>query len=285
MLLLNLKQDSTYYMATDANLSMIEKINGVQHLVSTLISGKLSHKVVSIKDSVYQMEVQYLRINMHMEVEGKKIDFDSSDKVSQNMVSKIASKMVNRPFLMTIDKRGKVLEIKNMENVYAEIFADFPQITASQKAQIKAQLEKTFGEEAIKSSFQNVFTVYPDKEIGLNDQWVAKTKFQTTILANIITTYTLKGITDKIYKIHGDAVIQADGNGAFITRNNIPIRFINVNGTSTTDVQIDLTTGWIKESKMSTAINGIMEAKDSPATPGGLTFPVSVVVDMEMSDK
>ena len=175
---LNLKQDSTYYLTTDANMSVIEKINDVQHFVSTLIGGKLSHKVVFIKDSVYQMEVQYLSINMHMEIEGKKFDFDSDDKNSQNVFSKVASKIVNKPFFMTITKRGKVLEIKNFDSIYEGMFTDFPQITEIQKKQIIVQLEKSFGAEAIKDSFQGVFTMYPDKEIGVNDKWIAKTKFK-----------------------------------------------------------------------------------------------------------
>jgi hypothetical protein len=201
------------------------------------------------------------------------------------LASKILSNMVNKPFLMTINKRGKILEMKNFENIYAGIFTGLPQVTESQKAQFKAQVEKSFGEEAIKSSFQDVFTVYPDKQVKRNDQWVARTKFQTTILANIITTYTLQEITDNLYKIHGDAVIEADGNGDFGLHNNIPMRFTNVNGTSTTDAQINLATGWIKETKMSKAFNGVMETKDCPATPGGITVPISVTMDITMSDK
>ncbi len=285
-LVLNLKTDSTYYLTTNATLSIIEDINGQQQIINTIISAKVAHKVTAIKDSVYEMEVQYKGIGMHMEMGGKKIMDLSSDNVSGgDMSSKIVNSILNKPFLMTISKTGRVLEVKNTATLFAGMFDSFPQVTEAQKVQFKSQMQQSFGDKAIKTNFQDAFAMFPNAKVGPNDKWSTNSSIESIISIKTKTTYTLMSITDAAFLIHGEALIKSDDNGDYKPYNGMLMRFSNLTGNSTTELKLDSKTCWITEAKINKNIKGIVEIKDSPKIPGGLNFPISIIGDMTVSGK
>jgi len=285
-LLLNLKKDSTYYLKSDANMTIIQTINGTKQLISTLMTGMMAHKVIAIKDTVYEMEVQFRSLGVRVDVGGKVVDMRSDDATGANPASKMIKNMLNKPFTMFISNRGKVLELKNIDNLYSRMFEGFPQITDAQKAQFKAQMEQSFGEKSIRTSFQDSFSVVPAGPVGQGDKWVSNTTLESgAISANIKTTYTLQGITADAITIHGEAAIQQGASKALKEYNGIPMRFTNATGSSTANIKLDRATGWISESKVTKLVSGIIEVPDGPKTPGGMTIPMSVTVDMTATNK
>ena len=172
-LALNLRLDSTYYLTSNVNMSIIETLNGEGHVINTIISGKASHKVIAIKDSVYELSVQYERLRMHMDLgSGHVMDVNTDDNTKQDILNKLVAKMLHKSVIVIINKTGNVLGMKNSEDLYSDLFNDFPQITEAQKAQFKNQMEQSFGEKAFKSSFQDAFAMFPTVAVGLNDKWV-----------------------------------------------------------------------------------------------------------------
>jgi hypothetical protein len=285
-LVLHLKKDSTYYLKTDANMTIVETINGTNQVVSTLISGLVAHKVVAIKDTVYEMDVQFRSLSMHFDIAGKVMDMRSDDATGANPASKIIKSILNKSFTMFISNRGKVLEIKNADAIYQGMFDGFPNITEAQKAQFKAQMQQAFGEKAIRTNFQDAFAVFPAVEVGRGDKWTSNTTLESGAASTIIkTTYVLQDITSDAITIHGDAVIRAGETPALKEFNGIPMRFINPTGTATANTKLDKATGWIVESKVSKSIKGTIQIPDGPKTPGGMTFPMSVTADFTVSDK
>lgn len=284
-LALNLKPDSTYYLSQDANLTIVETIDGQDQLISTLINGRLSHKVIAVRDSTYELEVRYQSIGMHMVIGERRIDFSSDNKNSQDVYTKIMMGMLDKPFTVIISRKGKVLEVKNIEKLYSDMLVNLPQITEAQKAQFKNQMEQSFGDKAIKGNFQDVFAMFPATVVGLNDTWESSTLLESVVTATTTTTYSLRQITDKNYLIHGDAVIKADGSAEFKQINGMPLRYINISGTAITDLKLDKATGWITEAKISKNIKGTIEIKDNPRIPGGMTFPMTVTGDMTVTGR
>lgn len=282
-LTLNLKQDSTYSLTTNANMTIIQTMNGSQNVIGTTISGKMTHKVIAIRDTVYEMEVQYKSLAMHMDVGGKAVDFNSATGGAGDVISTLLKGLLGTPFTMVISKTGHVVEVKNMEKLYDGMFNNIPNITEAQKAQFKAQMEQSFGEKSIKSNFQDAFAMFPGVKVAVNDKWVSTNKIEAIISAQIKTTFTLTGITDKNYLVHGDAIITSVAGGDYKVSNGLPMRFVGMTGTSTADLKLDKVTGWITEAKITKMIKCNVEIKDTPQTPGGMTFPMSVSGDMTVS--
>src|SRR6185503_12773663 len=260
---LNLKQDSTYYLNQNSTLTMTQDIQGQQQVITMVLTGLAAHKVMAVNDTTYELAVQFEDFGMKMQMGEKTLMMvDTKNKDSQDIMTKIMLGMLNKPITVIITKLGKVLEVKNTDNLYAGMFNGFPQLTDGQKAQIKAQVEKSFGEKTFKNNFQDAFAVLPGIAVGINDTWVADTKLETVMMANIKTTYTLKGITDRDYVIHGDASVTSGGTADFVVSNGMPIRYNNVKGAITAEIKLDKTTGWVLESKTTKNIKGDAEIQD-----------------------
>ena len=283
---LNLKQDSTYYLNSSSTMNVTETIQGQQQAISIIISGKVAHKVTAIKDTVYEMAVQYESIAMHMDMSKAGVVVDvNTDEGKQDLMSKVMSGMLHKPIKLTLSRTGKVIAIKNIDTLYSGMFANFSEVPEAQKAQIKAQVEKSFGEKAFKGNFQDAFAVFPAVAVGLNDKWATNTSLESVVMVTIKTTYVLQSITDKAYIIHGDAAIVSAGSGQYTQFQGMPMRFINSTGTATTDIKLDRATGWVTESKTTKTIKGDIEILDNPKVPGGLTFPIAVNADIAISSK
>src|ERR1700733_12545437 len=88
-LALNLKTDSTYYLSTNGKLTIVQDIPGHNQTVDMLIGARIAHKVVAIRDSVYDMEVMYASMSMHLTVGTVTMDMNSADKSGANPISKL----------------------------------------------------------------------------------------------------------------------------------------------------------------------------------------------------
>jgi hypothetical protein len=279
-LTLNLVQGQTYYNTSSSKLLIVETINGQQMNIVTTIGGKVAHKVTAVKDSVYEMEVSFQSMAMHIEIMDKVIDFNSEKKDENDVFSKIMATMINKPFLMTLSNRGRVLAINNIENLYTHAFDNFPQVTEEKRKQVAAQLKQAFGPESLKGNMEESFAFSPDNKVAVNDKWVVNTALKSAISVNIKTTYTLKEITANAYLVHGDGAMTSKRDSEYGIVTGMPVRLIDGTGTVLAELKLDKATGWVTESKITKIVKGIMDIKDNPKVPGGMQMPISVDVEI-----
>jgi hypothetical protein len=284
---LNLQMDSTYYLSTAADMDIDQLINGVHQKVTTTINGQLAHKVIAIRDTVYDLATSYKSLGMHMDVAGKLIDF-STGKDKDDVVSKIMNTILDKPFIMTISNRGNILAIRNIDTLFKGMFAGFPQATEAQKAQFMTQMQQSFGEKSLKSNLQDAFVIYSKNPVGIAGTWVTNTTLEAgAAVAKTKTTYTLDSITGDSYLLHGAATVMPDKTKipAYKASNGIPMRMLAMTGTATTKLKIDRKTGWITETNVSKNLKCTMQIKDTPQTPGGLTYPMTITAILKVTGK
>jgi hypothetical protein len=281
-LVLNLKIDSVYYLDNTASLTMVQSIAGQEQKINTEINGRIANKVIAIRDTVYEIEVRYKTISMRMGMMGQVMDFNA-DKT--DTFSKIMMTIRDKPFTMFMSKTGRVVDIKNTDSLYKGMFDSFPQVTDAQKVQFKTQMEESFGNEAIKNSFQDVFPILPGAKTAVNDTWVANTAITSTLSAKVKTTYTLIGMNKAVYTINSKAVIYSDKNPEYKVSGGLSMRFIDITGTSNAEITIDKATGWLSASKTIKTIKCTAEIKDSEKVPGGMIFPMTIDANLNAAGK
>ncbi len=144
-ILLNLKQDSTYYLNQNSNLTINQDIPGHQQVITTVITGVVAHKVTAIKDTIYELAVQYENIGIKMQMgENTLMNVDTKNTDSQDIMTKIMLGMLHKPIIVTITKAGKVLAVKNVDNLYAGMLDGFSQVTDQQKGADQGAGRKIF---------------------------------------------------------------------------------------------------------------------------------------------
>lgn len=277
---LKLQQDSIYYLTISANMNIDQNINGTHQIVKTTITGKTSHKVTAIRDTLYDLEVKYKNLGIHMDIAGRVIDFNS-DVTTDDVLSKAMRSMIDKPFTIVISKTGRIVEVKNTENLFEGMFDGLGKMTDEQKTQMLTQLRQSFGEKTIKGNLQEAFVIFPKTAVNINGTWTGYTTIEAAAISiKTKTTYILNNISSNSYDISGTAIITNDKNAAYRKTNGYNMRLVDVNGTNTTTLKINKRTGWITETHVKKHIKASVELKKELEGPIDLTYPMEITADL-----
>jgi hypothetical protein len=280
---LDLTKGETYYNITVTNSTISQTLNSQEMNYTITMSGKTAFKVIDIVDTVYNMEVTYKSIGMKMQSTQGSMDFNSDTKDPQDMPSKLLAALRDKPFSVSLSKNGRVLSVKNIDKIMASVFDGITSVDSTQKMQLKAQFIQSFGEAAFKGNLEQTLAIYPGKKVAKNDTWVINTKLESTMSANISTTYQLMDITDAGFVIHGDGKL-ATLNDKVSKVNGMDATYA-LTGTMRSDITVDKKTGWITKSKLIEDMSGNFNIKDNPQVPAGMTIPMTVHSDITTTDQ
>jgi len=281
---LNLKKGNTYYILGTSNTAITQTINGQENNTNLGLSYKMAFKVISVIDSVYNMEVSYQTLNMKIKVADKTIELDSRKSDKQNITSAAIAAMMNKPFNIVMTKSGKIRSIANVEKMISGTLENFPQVDAAKKGQIKSQLLQTFGESTLKGNLEMETAIFPEREVVKNNKWTVNTTLESTGKENVHTIYQLMDINGSFYQIHGMGTIVTDRSAKPGQINGMPVKYY-ISGTSVSDIKADKITGWVREVKLKRIMKGNVEIMDNPKVPGGLKFPMSFNMEATTTDK
>ena len=272
-LVLNLKKNVEYIQSTNSEVTIIQDINGQKLDMVMIIRGNMSYLVKAITNEGFNMDVSYKSLSMSMQSPLGTVEFSSEKSDEEDIFSLILSEMKHKIFNMKMTKYGKVTEVKNIEKLFESAFNKFPNIPEAQLSQIKAQLLKAYGEAAFKGNIEMVTAIYPTGKVKKRDEWVIKTKLESGISADVVTTYKFLDHTKEYYLITGQSKIETADKDAYIKSNGMPMRF-DLTGTMSSDIKIDKDSGWIIEAKISQEIEGDTFIKENPQMPNGMKIPM-----------
>lgn len=279
-LVLHLTKGNTYNMVSTSTSAIKQTINGQVNNIDVTISGTTAFKVLNADDSLYYMEVTYKKLDMKMQLPTGAISFNSQKRDTTDIMSSILSGLIDKPFTATFTRSGKIQSVKNVESMISSVLDGFSQIQGVQKEQLKAKFIQSFGGGAIKGSIEMSTAVFPEVAVAKNDKWTIHTQLQSTMKADVNTVYQLTGVSPASYMIHGDGIIATVKDPV----PGMPMTY-DMKGTMTSDIKADKITGWITESIIKQNISGTVAIKDNPDTPGGITFPMSMIGETVITDK
>ncbi|MDB5087281.1 MAG: hypothetical protein JWR09_1275, partial [Mucilaginibacter sp.] len=243
---LNLTKGNTYFLTTNATSAIVQTMNGQQNTVNLAFNFRMAFKVISIADTVYNMEVSYQSLSMKMDMGGSTLDLDSKKNDPQDVPSSIIAAMMDKPFNLEMTKTGKIKSVQNIDKMVSEAIKSFPQIDSTKKEQVKAQFMQSFGPNAFKGSIEMGTAIFPDVPVAKEDKWTVKTQLESPAKAAVTITYQLADIIEGIYLIHGEGTMATAKNTEPAHINGLPIKY-HLNGSIISDIRVDKATGWISE--------------------------------------
>ena len=281
---LNLTKGETYTQQMASSMSILQTINGQEVKTNMSVHGNMTYKVIDIQNSVYEIEVRYESLALKMSMPGGTMEFSSEKNDANDILSTLLGVMKNKPFLVKMTKTGKVNEVKNIENLFSDMFIKTPTLNEMQQQQIRQQLMQAYGEQAFKGNLEMCSAIFPDSTVAKGDKWVIKTKLESGMAANMETSYELKETEDTFYIISGISKIATADKDAYIQSNGMPLKY-DMTGTMTSEIKINRKTGWVIESKTSQTIQGTAQIKDNPQMPGGMSIPMTMNNEMTVTEK
>ncbi len=278
---LNLEKGKTYHQVTNLKSLIKQNIAGQDINMEMIVQGDMSYTVKSVTENGYEMDVEYNRLNLSMQLPNGTMEFNSE---KQDVFSKILAAMKNKPFQITMTKKGKITDIKNIDQLFGSAFDQFPEIPANQKAQIKAQLQKAYGKEAFKGNIEMSTAVYPEKPVAKGDSWEIKTNLNSGMSANITTTYTYAENNTDYHLITGNSKIVTANKEAYTKMNGMPTKY-DLKGDMTSQIKVDKTSGWIIEAKIKQDIKGDVYIKTNPDASKEMKMSMDMKNDLTFTNK
>ncbi|GET23276.1 DUF6263 family protein [Prolixibacter denitrificans] len=281
---LHLQQGKSYTQVMNSHINIDQQVQGRQMKIQMDIKGSMTYHVTAVTAAGYDMDVQYDSLSMSMQMPMGNRSFSSESNDPSDIFSSILKSMKNRPFQVKMTPKGKITEVKNLDKLFESMFADFPQLPEQQKAQMKAQLVRSYGEDAFKGNVEMTLAIYPDKPVSKGDTWVVENKQKSGMPVEITTTYTYKADEANDYLITGDSKLQTSNPDQFVENNGMQMKY-NMDGTMTSEIRVDKTTGWIKEAKLKQEMQGTTTVKANAQMPNDMQIPMTMHNDMTFTDK
>jgi len=263
---LNLIVGEVYTQNSTTSISLTQTTNGKKRKINTSIGTILTYKVISIQDSVYEMEVNYRKLNMITLNSHGKIEYSSEKKDSSDLISTILGTMKNKPFYIKMTNKGEIIEFKNMDTLYAHLYDQLAQLNVEQKKQVKVQFMQAYGAKTLKSGFEVSSAIFPTSPVSDGDKWTIHTQLESGMPIKINTKYELQEVTDAYYQILGTSQVKTFDSDARVKATNAPLKY-DMSGTMTSNIKIDRKSGWVIETKLTRTLKGTAKKPDNPQKP------------------
>lgn len=279
-LTLNLVQGREYRQSSNVKATITQSFGGQEMTINMTVKATMVYQVKGVNANSYNMDVRYENMTMEMVMPQATMKFSSENPGESDMVSQALAGMTKTFFQVEMAKNGKVNSVKNMDKVFAAAFEKFTQVSPEQKEQIKAQLSQSYGDKAIANSIETVTAIFPDKPVKVNDTWTISTGLSTAMAeATISTTYKFVEEKPEYRKIHGDSKITAVKKDEYTMTNGMEMKF-DMEGTMTSDIKVDKTSGWILEANVVQNLNGTAHVKGNDQMPQGMTIPMKIKTEV-----
>ena len=279
---LNLTKGSTYLQRISASSVISQDIGGQAFDMTMGITGLTAFEIKSVENSVYQMDVCYKELGISVDFLGSSMEFNSLKNDINDMTSKILKNMTNQKFSLKMNKAGKVLEIKGIDNLYNNLFVGVEEISQEQKDQITSQMKNSFGEESFKSNIEMAAPVFPEKNINVGEKWSVNTKVNSGFTLNLNSDYILKEVTKDSYIIEATSTISTGED--FNEINGMLVKY-DLDGTMNSTITVDKKTGWTTYAKVAQKLGGKTFTKFSSDDSETIESPLDMKTDMTISNK
>lgn len=281
---LNLVKGTTYYQHISSQSKVIQNINSSEMAIDMTIDGTTAFKVIDADRNTYTFSVDYASLDMSMSVAGNTMRFSSSKNDSSDILSTLLKSMIKKPFIVKMTKKGKVVEIKDIDKLFENMFELFPKLPEVQKATLRKQLSDSYGEKSLKSNIEISCAIFPEKPIRKGDKWNIKSELNTNFILNISTDYVINKVTKKDYEISGKSILKPSDKNDYVEHNGLIMKY-NLKGTTTSTIKIDRKTGWTTDAYILQNLKGDINVKGNSQLPDGMNIPITITNNIILTDK
>ncbi len=278
--------EQTQRMVVDMTMDM--DFMGMQTQTEIRMDMAVDFKVNDVRDTLYDVEVQYRNLKMSANVGGETMMEMDSDKEASGDVAvanALIGALVGHPIDFVFTKSGKAEYVGGFEAIFEEMAnAVGTGLDDRSKRAMIDNIGKQFNDESLQQMFRQNAALFPGYPVKVGDSWNVKTEANTSVMPiNVNMNMTLTRVKGSVATISGEGVISSPGkkNGILVTKpdaaaaNSMPE--VKVTGTQKGYVNIDLNTGWIVDGEYLQDFNMVM--------PGGSSTPQNVRSKITFSSK
>lgn len=203
-----LEKGDTFTIKQDAEQIITQELDGATHELINKIDGILEFKVLTQRDSTYEIALTFKDLNLKMasSIQGELMNVHAKEVSEDDMQSKIFGSLLNNPVQLVLAKTGDILEVNGGDSLVVKMTQASGLKDEFSLNMMKRSLQNEFGSEALSESYKQMTFIYPKKPIKIGDQW--KNEYSGKLEAK--NTWTLEALTEDEAIINGTADITMD---------------------------------------------------------------------------
>ena len=187
-----------YTISTEQTINQI--VQGNQAKQENKNSTRYTLKVQKVnEDGSAEIKCTYKAVAIFLNSGLSIVKYDSADS-SQVKVPKEAkpvASLVGKSFTFKVNGENKVTAVKGMEEIIeAMIKETVSAFSPKVKEQIEANFKKIYGDTAITQVMQQMFSIYPGKEVKVGDNWKSDNNIESVFSFKVDNLWTLKKVDD-----------------------------------------------------------------------------------------
>ena len=164
-LTLNLEEGKTYKHITQLVTTLNQDVYGQKMEIIITIEGSMSFLVNTVTKTGYDITTQYDWMKISMGMPQGKMELSSENPAEEDSFSQLLAEMKLIPFQMTMDRKGKILEMENVDAKWKAVMEQFDQIPETQQKQLQSQMLEAFGKDARTGSIEMLTAIFPEKAV------------------------------------------------------------------------------------------------------------------------
>ncbi|HEY3404183.1 MAG TPA: DUF6263 family protein [Ohtaekwangia sp.] len=273
------KLEYTYKVGDQYDMNQVSKQNIKQDIpgmgeitVDVNIEGSMSFKVVEVTSTGGKIETAYTSLKMITKSPQGEMIMDSQG-ADDNIQNKVIKALLNKPFLVFMNKFGKVEKVENLENLYSG-FSSLG-VDEATTAQMTQSMKQSFGENTIKTSLEMALPNYPEKAAEVGGKWNNTTENAIAFPIKTENVWTFVKVDDQGAHLESDGAISTPDKEKVTTLNGMKAK-TDLSGRQMTKAKVDLKTGWPTEISVLSEISGDLTLLAGGPIPEDMKVPMSI---------
>ncbi|XLS27884.1 DUF6263 family protein [Flavobacteriaceae bacterium M23B6Z8] len=162
----------TFHIKQQSDQTLIQKMEGVDNIVSNHIEAIMEFKVIKELPQAYEMQITFtdIKMNIHSNLSGEILNMDAA-KSKENSQNSIFKTLLNYPLTVILKTNGDIVEIKGCEKLIEHMLDKANIKDPFTRELMRTSLENDFGTNALSQSYKQMTYFYPNKEVTLNESW------------------------------------------------------------------------------------------------------------------
>ncbi len=224
---------------------------------NTLLATNISHIKMKVDAGAMKLE---LDTDHPVDTAGATAD---PMKMATVMMNKVFGGLVNKPIDVTVDAKGALVSVKGYNEMITGIL-DSVAKDSSERAKMKATLDQQLNDDNLKSSFGQMFNIYPDHAVGKGDSWNRTLEMKGQMPMKMDMTYKVKEVKADVVVLDVTGKLTTLGSGEQeIQGQKIKME---VDGTITGTMDVDTKSGMLH--------NGVLKQDLKMKMNGAMTIDV-----------
>ena len=204
-----------------------------------------------------QVQVTYSDVAYIVSSPMMKMGYDSKNPIENpsemdQILAKMFSNMIGQSFMLLIASDGSVKSVTGMDAI-SENMIKAVSANGQMALQLGASMRQQFSDDAMKSSFEQSFKIYPANVVKAGDSWNTDyTMTMNNMNTNVKTKYILKDVSRNMATVAAESDIEMSASVEMEGK---------LTGTQTGTMIVDARTGMPVTSDMSQNIKGAVKTQ------------------------